>query len=197
VDDPISAAGDERPVDPSDDRPAPPRSASVAPAVADGVERPVDPAWVTTDRIGAAIGSAAIGSPVAIAATAVAAGVGGAPTWVRAAVAAGAAATIVLLVAATIALPGLRYRHLRYRVDPAGLGIRRGIWWRTEARVSRGRVQHTDVTQGPVERAFGIATLVVFTAGTEHARVALPGLPEARARQIRDFLVVAGEDDGV
>ena len=42
--------------------------------------------------------------------------------------------------------------------------------------VPRSRVQHTDVSQGPVERRFGLGTLVIYTAGTDYARVDLAGL---------------------
>ena len=42
--------------------------------------------------------------------------------------------------------------------------------------VPRSRVQHTDVSQGPLERNHGLGTLVVYTAGTDHAKVELGGL---------------------
>ena len=58
-------------------------------------------------------------------------------------------------------------------------------------------MQHTDVSQGPLERRFGLATLVVHTAGTAHASVELPGLQHAVAIEVRDFLVTAGRGDAV
>ena len=45
--------------------------------------------------------------------------------------------------------------------------------------------------------AFGLGTLVIYTAGTDHARVELPGLPHTRALAIRDHLLPAGGDDAV
>jgi membrane protein YdbS with pleckstrin-like domain len=167
------------------------------PTVADGEPRPVDPAWVTVQRIAAGIAAAAILIPATIAALLVIALVDALP-WIGAAgIAAGVLALAAVLLGSAIGLPPLRYRHLRYRVDSGGLTIRSGIWWRSDVRVPRSRVQHTDVTQGPLERAHDIATLVVFTAGTEHARVSLDGLPADRAARIRDFLVESGEGDGV
>jgi membrane protein YdbS with pleckstrin-like domain len=91
--------------------------------------------------------------------------------------------------------PPLSYRRLRWRLDAAGLHLRRGVLWRSDITVPRSRVQHTDVSQGPFARLFGLASLVVYTAGTEHSEVALPGLRHATACAIRDFLIAAGADE--
>ena len=92
-------------------------------------------------------------------------------------------------------LPQAQYRRTRYRVDDHGLTIRRGIFWRSETFVPRTRVQHTDVVQGPLQRLFEIATLIVHTAGTQDASVGLSGLPYGAAQPIRDFLIGGNEGD--
>jgi len=58
-------------------------------------------------------------------------------------------------------------------------------------------VQHTDVSQGPAERSYGLGTLSVFTAGTDHARVGLSGLDHATALAIRDHLLPREGADAV
>jgi membrane protein YdbS with pleckstrin-like domain len=166
-------------------------------SVADGRDHPVDPAWVTATRISSAIAAAMFAVPLVIGAVIGSFLASDVPAMVRVGGFAGVAIVLVALGWSVIALPVLRHRRLRYRLDGQGLGIRRGVWWRSESWVPRSRIQHTDVTQGPVERAFGLATLVLFTAGTEHARVTLEGLREQRARTIRDHLVDRGHDDGV
>ena len=93
--------------------------------------------------------------------------------------------------------PAVEHRHIFYRIDPNGIEIRRGVWWRRIIHVPRSRIQHTDVSQGPVERNFGLATLHVFTAGTQHAEVALGGLAHETAMSIRDHLLAGAEDDVV
>ena len=50
------------------------------------------------------------------------------------------------------------------------------------------RVQHIDVTRGPLDKMFGTATLVVHTAGTHNSIVSLPGLSPERAAEIRDII---------
>lgn len=54
--------------------------------------------------------------------------------------------------------------------------------------VPAARVQHLDVTQGPIQRMFGVSTLVLHTAGTDNSEVNLPGISRATAEEIRDAI---------
>jgi len=93
--------------------------------------------------------------------------------------------------------PSIEYRHTAYRLDDRGLEIRRGVYWRAIINVPRSRVQHTDVSQGPLERGHGLGTLVVYTAGTDHAKVELSGLDHAIALRIREHLLPGAAGDAV
>lgn len=93
--------------------------------------------------------------------------------------------------------PGKAYEYSSYRLDADGLEIRRGVVWRRVINVPRTRVQHTDVSQGPIERSHGLSTLVVHTAGTDHAQVALPGLSRENAFALRDQLLPRDDRDAV
>lgn len=93
--------------------------------------------------------------------------------------------------------PAIEYRHMFYRIDGQGIEIRRGVYWREIINIPRSRVQHTDVSQGPLERTHGLGTLVIYTAGTDHARVDLPGLDHRTALGIREQLLPKEEGDAV
>ena len=93
--------------------------------------------------------------------------------------------------------PELEFRHTTYVVGADAMDIQAGVLWRHATLVPRSRVQHTDVTQGPLERRHGLATLVIHTAGTEHARVSLAGLSHETALALRDHLLPRGEADAV
>lgn len=100
--------------------------------------------------------------------------------------------SILLLVASifhAIFWPNIAYKRASYRVDQEGLEIHRGVLVRHQISVPLGRVQHADVSQGPIEQLFGISTLVVHTAGTSNASIELPGLEHQRAIAIRDLIV--------
>jgi membrane protein YdbS with pleckstrin-like domain len=93
--------------------------------------------------------------------------------------------------------PARAYAFASYRIDDQGIEIRRGVHWRVVISVPRSRVQHIDVSQGPVERRFGLGKLVIYTAGTEHAKVELEGLEHGRALRVREHLLPSGTGDAV
>ena len=93
---------------------------------------------------------------------------------------------LVLLLYPILVAPGRRYRAWGYAMDADELRIARGVWTRIETIVPLARVQHVDVSQGPIERTFGVCRLVLHTAGTMHSRVVLPGLARASAEALRD-----------
>jgi membrane protein YdbS with pleckstrin-like domain len=88
-----------------------------------------------------------------------------------------------------------RYRHTRWLLDAAGFGLRRGRLWHSDTRVPGSRVQHLDIRRGPLERHFGLATLVIHTAGTRHSEVSLSGLDALDAERLRDHLARQTDDD--
>ena len=167
---------------------------AVLPEVADGVERRLDPRWVslrrTTGWIFAAV--AGLGPLVPVGSMVLFAPF---PGWLDALLLLNWAGLALFLVWNAWRWPAIEHRHASYRVDRQGIRIRRGVFWQKEIDVPRARVQHTDVSQGPLERGLGLGTLVVYTAGTAHAKVELPGLDHGLALAIRDHLLPGvGED---
>jgi hypothetical protein len=84
---------------------------------------------------------------------------------------------------------GIAWRNTRWALDGDGLRVRTGRFWRSETLVPRARVQHLDIERGPIERRFGLATLVVHTAGTRLHALRQAGFAEADANALRDALV--------
>ena len=80
------------------------------------------------------------------------------------------------------------YNRLGYALDDKLLRVVRGWLFHTDTVVPFVRVQHIDVTSGPVDKIFGLASLIVHTAGTHNSVVTLPGLSPTRAREIRDAI---------
>ncbi len=81
-----------------------------------------------------------------------------------------------------------RHRRTFWRLDDHALAVRRGHLWHSESHVPVSRVQHLDLRRGPLQRAAGLATLVVHTAGTRMNTVAIDGLAVADAERLRDRL---------
>jgi uncharacterized protein len=117
---------------------------------------------------------------------------------VLAAVAAGAiagvaaAAVAVAAGAAADVLVQRRVRAWAYREREDDLLVRRGLLVRRLSVVPYGRMQFVDVTAGPLERSFGLATVRLHTAAAAtDARI--PGLDKDEAARLRDQLATLGE----
>lgn len=94
----------------------------------------------------------------------------------------------ILGLVAIVTAPQRIYRRLRYKLTERLLQVVRGWVFHVDTVVPLVRVQHIDVTRGPLEKMFGVSTLVVHTAGTHNSIVTLPGLAPERAAQIRDII---------
>jgi len=92
---------------------------------------------------------------------------------------------------------GAAFKHFSYAMTDYGLYINQGVFWRRKIIVPRNRVQHTDVIQGPLERKFDLAQLVVHTAGTRNASVKLPGISHETAERLRESLSFEESNDAV
>src|SRR5690606_7037008 len=96
-------------------------------------------------------------------------------------------APVLLLALFLILRTPLRRYHARgYQMGADRLRVVRGLIFRSDTVVPFGRVQHIDVQQGPIERLYGLGTLVLHTAGNHNASVSLPGLAHADALAMRD-----------
>jgi membrane protein YdbS with pleckstrin-like domain len=95
-------------------------------------------------------------------------------------------AALAVALVASFVFPSRRYRRWDYREGEDELQIRRGMLIRVRTIVPFGRVQHIDVAQGPIQRTFGLATLILHTAGTAGAAVPLPGILHGEAEAMRD-----------
>jgi membrane protein YdbS with pleckstrin-like domain len=73
------------------------------------------------------------------------------------------------------------------------LMVRHGLVVRRLSIVPYARMQFVDVTAGPLERAFRLATVQLHTAAAA-TDAKIPGLPPAEAARLRDRLTALGED---
>jgi len=106
------------------------------------------------------------------------------------------AAGWVVLVALGVVHAVFAHRIWRFSLDDDALFLVRGVVTRTDTSVPYVRVQHVDTTRGPVERSVGLASVVVYTAGTRGADITIPGLRPERATELRERLRdLAGESE--
>ncbi|WP_418280016.1 PH domain-containing protein [Halorubrum sp. DTA98] len=82
----------------------------------------------------------------------------------------------------------LRYRRWSYEIREDALYLDRGVVTQVRTAVPLVRIQHVDSRRGPIERGVGLASCVVYTAGSRGADVRIPGLTPQRADDLREEL---------
>ena len=139
----------------------------------------LDPRARTLWRLSGLLGAL----PVALVAVAVAAGlvrIALVPTPVAAAIA------LVVTLAAAVGIwpyPDLLWRHWRYEIGEAEVDLQRGWWTTTRTLIPMARIQHVDTRRGPLQRRFGLASVVLYTAAGASE---IPALADRVAAEARD-----------
>lgn len=90
--------------------------------------------------------------------------------------------------------PPATWKKKAWRLTPSTLEYHHGVLFHHEHFVPRSRVQHTEVSQGPLQRRHDLATLTIYTAGERFADLAISGLEVELARSIRDELLSLSSD---
>lgn len=150
------------------------------------LESGIQAVWILQSGIAAAV----LGVVAAVVSTFVSPG----GPWVG-----GVVFTTVFLLGAALSV--LRYRSWCYEVREDSLYLERGVVTRVKTVVPYVRIQHVDASRGPIERTFGLATTVVYTAGSRGADVSIPGLTPERAEdlqtRLKQLAIAAEGEDAV
>lgn len=139
----------------------------------------LDPRACTLWRVEAALG-AIPALAIAAAVWAVLARTGRGPWWVGPAI---LAVTVLWQAWEVVVHPGLRWRAWRWEVGETEVDLLFGWWTRTRTVIPMARIQHVDTRRGPLERRFGLATVVLWTAAGANA---IPALSDAAAGRLRE-----------
>jgi uncharacterized protein len=92
-------------------------------------------------------------------------------------------AAAALLAVFVGVVPDLRWRRWRYEIREDEVDLQRGIFWVIRTLVPLARIQHVDTRRGPLQRWFGLATVVFYTAAGPNE---IPELSAPIADRVRD-----------
>ncbi|WP_232822004.1 PH domain-containing protein [Desertihabitans aurantiacus] len=143
----------------------------------------ISPRWQTYSLLGTVIGCVLVSTIPAVLV-----GVLSDQWWISALIW-GVFAVIAVL---DLALLRRRWRAWGYAELEDELYITRGVMFRRLTVVPYGRMQVVDVTTGPFERAFGLATVKLVTASAS-TDATIPGLTADQAARLRDQLTERAE----
>ena len=103
-------------------------------------------------------------------------------------------AALGLFVVLAGLIPDLRWRRWRYEIREDEVDLQRGIAWVSRTLVPLARIQHVDTQSGPLQRRFGLATVVFYTAAGPNQ---IPELSAPVAAEVRDRIaeLTRGQDE--
>lgn len=101
-------------------------------------------------------------------------------------------ALAVVIVVVRLGLVERTWRSWGYVERDDDLYITHGVLFRSLVAVPYGRMQLVEVESGPLERAFGLASVTLKTASPD-TNATIPGLPPEEAARLRDRLTERGE----
>ncbi len=91
-------------------------------------------------------------------------------------------AVAVFTIFAAVIIPRLKMYYWRYEIHDHEIDIQHGIIIIRRTLIPMIRIQHVDTEHGPVMRYFGLATLRISTAATDHR---IPALSQEKAAELR------------
>ena len=95
-------------------------------------------------------------------------------------------AALLAVLVATAGFAVLEMRRLAYQLRDHDVSLRRGVVTHRTETVPFSRVQHVNLTRGPIERVLGLASLEVTSAGPN---ISIPGLAVSDAERVKQIVV--------
>ncbi|MEO5832821.1 MAG: PH domain-containing protein [Nakamurella sp.] len=95
-------------------------------------------------------------------------------------------------LAVRLVVIGRNFRSWGYAERPTDLYLTHGVLFRRLVAVPYGRMQLVEVTSGPLQRGYGLATVRLQTA-SPGSGARIPGLTPAEAVRLRDRLTERGQ----
>ncbi|MEJ7838833.1 MAG: PH domain-containing protein [Thermomicrobiales bacterium] len=90
---------------------------------------------------------------------------------------------LLLAITSTFLSPNIRYRQWRYEIRESEVDLKHGILTQTRQLVPMSRIQHVDTRRGPLQRRFGLSSVILFTAA---GAIEIPALSVEIAADVRD-----------
>ena len=95
-----------------------------------------------------------------------------------------------LLLVGVVYLPKMYYERMFYTRHSQWLKLERGLFIRSIILIPRGQIISTRLRRGPLERIFGLSSVILVTTA---GQVTLPGLTTDDSARLRE-LVARGDD---
>jgi len=92
---------------------------------------------------------------------------------------------VLRFVYSVIIFPALSYKQWRYEVRGTEIEFQQGLFIVERTLVPMVRVQHVDISQGPIMKKYGLSSIGISTAATVHE---IPALENQEAEELRHYI---------
>lgn len=89
----------------------------------------------------------------------------------------------------SIILTWISYYRRGHALRDHDIIYKEGVLYRDTTSISFNRVQHCELSQGPLDQLFDVFTLKIFTAGGQSSDLEIPGLNEQTAEGLKEFII--------
>ena len=97
----------------------------------------------------------------------------------------------LIFVGLAFGLESLRYQAMGIALRKHDLTYRKGYLFKKQVTLPFNRIQHTEISQGPLARKFKLSSLKVYTAGGSGSDLSISGLDPERAQELKDYIAKA------
>jgi membrane protein YdbS with pleckstrin-like domain len=90
------------------------------------------------------------------------------------------------------------FKKKGYQMREHDISYQTGLIFNKITTVPLVRIQHSEVTRGPLQRLFDLATVKIYTAGGQQSDLSIPGLQPDEAKKVADYInkIVRGHAEG-
>ena len=81
-----------------------------------------------------------------------------------------------------------RYHKKGLALREHDISYKEGVFFQKTVTIPFNRIQHSEISRGPIERKFKLSTLKIFTAGGSQSDLSISGLDPDRAQELKDFI---------
>ena len=98
--------------------------------------------------------------------------------------------SILLVIAALMTRFTLEAARVkRFAIREHDILFASGVFWRSQTIQPLNRIQHVEISSGPIDKRFGLAEIHLFSSGSGSATYVIPGLPVSVAEDLREFVL--------
>ena len=87
-------------------------------------------------------------------------------------------------------------KAIHYSIRQHDIILKSGVFWKKEVIQPLKRVQHVELTRGPIDERYGLANVRLFSAGTAMSTFRIHGVEHAIAIRIKQFVLDYQEKAG-